>query len=101
MSVASPLASVDWPTVAAAAGTFIAAIWLSIKGVQKGKSRVESGKSELTTIVGASIIENETLRQYTDQLRTNSQNVHELCEQIRNLTAAITRQTDLDLVRRD
>lgn len=98
MSDPSPLAAVDWPTVAAAAATFVGTIWLTIKGMQKGKAKVETGQSSITSIVGASLIENETIRQFTEQMRHNNQCIHDLTEAMRQNTAAITRATDLDLI---
>lgn len=98
MSAVSPLASVDWSVVAAAVATFIGTIYLSFKGIQRGKEKVAGGNSSITSIVGATLIENETIRQFTEQLRLNTQMLHDHCEQIRANTAAITRQTDLDLM---
>lgn len=98
MSDPSPLANVDWATVAAAAATFIGTIWLTLKGMQKGKEKVEGGNSSITSIVGASLIENSTIRDFTEQLRRNSECMHDHTEALRQNTAAITRQTDLDLI---
>lgn len=98
MSDVSPLASVDWPVVAAAIGTLIGSIWLTIKGLEKGRDKVESGQSSITSIVGASLIENETIRQFTEQLRHNNDLLVQHVEELRRNTAAITRQTDLDLM---
>lgn len=98
MSVVSPLANIDWPTVAAAVGTLIGTVWLSIKGLQKGKEKVESGQSSITSIVGASIIENETIRQFTEQMRINNQFLHEQLEALRQNTAAMTRSTDIAMM---
>lgn len=98
MSTTSPLASVDWPVVAAAIATFITTIYLSLKGWQKGKLKVESGQSSITSIVGASLIENETIRQFTEQMRLNNICLQTVAEELRRTTASITRQTDLDLM---
>ena len=98
MSDVSPLASVDWPVVGAAIGTLIGSVWLTIKGLQKGRDKVESGQSSITSIVGASIMETETIRQFTEQLRHNSECLAHHTEELRRNTAAITRQTDLDLM---
>lgn len=98
MSVVSPLANVDWPTVAAAIGTLIGSLWLTIKGLQRGRAKVESGQSSITSIVGGTIMDNQSIRAFTDQMKHNNQCLHEMTEELRRNTAAITRQTDLDLV---
>lgn len=66
------LASVDWATVAAAIGTLVATIFLSVKGAQKGKKQVEEGKSEMTAVVGASLIESTSIQTLSEQLRENT-----------------------------
>jgi len=95
MSAASPLANVDWATVAAALGTLIGAIWLSIKGAQKGKEKVESNKSEITTVVGASLIETHSIQVLSEQLRDNTAALREKAQAIRENTACIQRNTDM------
>lgn len=101
MSAVSPLASIDWQVVAAAAATFVGTIFLTFKGIQKGREKVQEGAApsgSITSIVGATIMENETIRQFTEQMRLNTQMLHDHCEQVRANTAAITRQTDLGLM---
>ena len=93
MSVVSPLASVDWPTVGAAVGTFVGAIYLTIKGIQKGRSKVESGKSELTPIVGASLIETTSIQMLSLQLQENT-------HAVRENTAELKRCNDIELMTR-
>jgi len=94
MSAVSPLASVDWQVFAAAAATFVGSIYLTFKGIQKGKEKVQTGQSSITSIVGATLMENATIQQFTEQMRLNTQMLHDHCEQIRANTAAITRQND-------
>ena len=43
-------------------------------------------------------MDNETMRQMMDQLRQNSECLHENTEVLRHLVAATTRQTDLALM---
>lgn len=95
MSTVSPLVNVDWPTFAAAAATFAGALYLSLKGAKKGKERVQSGESELTAIVGASLIESSSVKQLTEQLRANTAALDERTRDIRDNTAAIQRNTDI------
>jgi hypothetical protein len=99
MSDPSPLANVDWEIVAAGLATFIGSIYLTIVGARKGKKKVQEGSSSSTSIVGASLIETETIRSFTEQMRINNQMMHDLTEEVRRNTAAVTRQTDLDLIR--
>jgi len=94
MSTAS-LANVDWPTVAAAVGTLIATVWLSIKGIQKGKEKVESGGSEITSIVGASLIESSSVKILSEQLRDNTAALQDKARALRENTAALQRNTDI------
>lgn len=98
MSAASTLANIDWPVVGAAIGTFFGSIYLTIKGLQKGKEKVEKGESSITSIVGASLIENSTIQMFTDQLRLNNELLRDHREILRQNTAALTRQTDLSLI---
>jgi hypothetical protein len=98
MSTTSLLTTVDWPTFGGATATFIGTLWLTVKGLQKGKAKVESGQSTITSIIGGSLMDNETLRNFTDQLRKNVEHLQSLTEEVRRNTAAITRQTDLDLM---
>lgn len=98
MSDPSPLANVDWQIVAAGVATFFGTLWLTIKGMKSGKEKVEKGESAVTSIVGASIIENESIRQLTDQLKMNNQCLHDMTDELRRNTAAIVRQIDLDLM---
>lgn len=95
MSAVSPLANVDWPTVAAAIGTLIGAIWLSIKGAQKGKEKVESNKSEITSVVGASLIETHSIQVLSEQLRDNTAALQDKARALRENTAAVNRHTDI------
>lgn len=71
-SVTSAVTSVDWTLVAGAVGTFIAAIWASLKGLQRGKEKVESGSSSMTSIVGGAIMDNATMKELTEALRENT-----------------------------
>lgn len=98
MSDVSIPASVDWPVVGAAIGTLIGSIWLTVKGMQKGKEKVENGESSITSIVGASIVENSTLKAFTEQLRLNNDLLRDHTEVMRQNTAALTRATDLSLI---
>jgi hypothetical protein len=93
MYVASALANVDWPTVAAAVGTFIGAIYLSLKGVQKGREKVEKGKSEITSIVGASLIETSSIQMLSLQLQENT-------HALRENTSELKRCNDIELMTR-
>lgn len=98
MSVTSTAVNVDWTLVAGAVGTFIAAIWASVKGLQKGKEKVESGTSSITSVVGGSIMDNMTMRDLSDALRHNSEEVRRNTEQLREVERAMTRQADIDLM---
>jgi hypothetical protein len=98
MSAASSLASVDWPTAAAGFGTFVATIWISIKGLQKGRTKVESNTSEQTTIVGASIIESSSIRILSEQLRDNTLALQDKARALRENTAALNRNTDVEIL---
>lgn len=91
MSDTSPLASVDWATVAAAIGTLIGTIWLSIKGIKKGREKAEGGTSELTSIVGASLIETASIKALSEQFRENT-------AAMRENTAALNRTTDVQIL---
>lgn len=82
MSVTSSAANVDWTLVAGAVGTFIAAIWASVKGLQKGKEKVESGNSSITAVVGGTIMDNMTMRDLTDALRANTDAVKDQTHQL-------------------
>lgn len=98
VSTAANAAGVDWSIVAAAIGTFIGTIWLTIKGLQKGKSNVESGESSITSIVGASLVENSTIKMFTEQLKINNDLMQLQIEVMRQNTAALTRATDMSLI---
>lgn len=98
VSTAANAASVDWSIAAAAVGTFIGTIWLTIKGLQKGKSNVESGESSITSIVGASLVENSTIKMFTEQLKINNDLMQLQIEVLRQNTAALTRATDMSLI---
>lgn len=98
MSAVSPLAEVDWPTVAAGIGIFIATIYTSLKGLQKGRAKVQSGESEQTAIVGASIIESSSIRTLSEQLRDNTVAVREQSMAIRENTSALNRNTDVEIL---
>lgn len=98
MSTPSVLANVDWPTVAAAIGTFIGAIYLSLKGLQRGKDKVETGKSEITSIVGASLIETSTIKMLSEQLRENTVALREKAQALRENTTALNRNTDIEIM---
>lgn len=91
MSAVSPLANVDWPTVAAAIGTLIGSLWLTIKGLQKGRAKVESGQSSITSIVGGTIMDNQTMRDLTSALQENS-------DELRANTAQLQRHNDFVLL---
>jgi hypothetical protein len=98
MSIVSPLANVDWPTVAAAVGTFIGAIWLSIKGAQRARDKVAEGKSEMTSIVGASLIETSSIKLLSQQLMDNTNALREKAQALRENTAALNRNTDIEIL---
>jgi hypothetical protein len=91
MSVPFTLANVDWPTVVAGLGTFIGALYLSVRGVQKGREKVESGKSEITSIVGASLIESTSVQLLSLQLQENT-------AAVRENTAEMKRCNDINLL---
>lgn len=98
MSAPSVLANVDWPTVAAAIGTFVGAIYLSLKGIQRGRDKVENGKSEITSIVGASLIETSTIKTLSEQLSLNTAALREKAQALRENTVAIQRNTDITIM---
>lgn len=98
MSIVSTAANIDWPVVGAAVGTFIGSVWLTVKGLQKGKANVEKGESSITSIVGASLVENSTIKHFTDQLKMNNDLLQLHMEVMRQNTAALTRMTDLALM---
>ena len=100
MSIVSTAANIDWPVVGAAVGTFIGSVWLTVKGLQKGKANVEKGESSITSIVGASLVENSTIKLFTEQLKLNNDLLQAQIEALRLNTAAMTRQTDLWLITR-
>lgn len=91
MSVTSAAASVDWTVVGGAIATLIVAIGATIKGLKKGKEKVEAGEHVAATVLGGAIMDNMSMRDLTEALRQNS-------ECLRQNTAAITRATDLDLI---
>ncbi len=73
----------------------ILASWQVIK---RGKKKIEDGKSEITTIVGASMIENVTITELTYALREHCDIMEKHMEVMSANCAAMTRQTDLDLI---
>ena len=87
-SAAVEVASVDWNIVAAAAATFIATGIATVWGLVKGKKKVQEGKSEITSIVGASIVENVTMNKLSERLQENT-------NALRDNTAALNRNTDV------
>lgn len=98
MSTVSPLVEIDWPTVAAAIATFVGTLYLSIKGLQKGKQKLEEGKSELTPIVGASLIETASIKMLSQQLYDNTLMMKELQAAVRENTAAVNRNSDIEIL---
>lgn len=98
MSVVSPLASVDWQTVAAAIATLAGTLYLTLKGAQKGKKKAEDGKPDLTGVVGASLIEAACIQNLTHQLHENTQALNEKARALRENTAAIQRNTDITIM---
>ncbi len=94
MSAASTLAnaaSVDWNILAAAAATFVVTGILTWQGFKKGKRNVEAGKSEITPIVGASMIESSSMVRLADALHENT-----IC--LRENTAELRRGHDIDIL---
>lgn len=98
MSTTLQLANIDWPTVAAAVGTFIGALWFSYKGVQKAREKVQEGRSETTAIVGASLIESSSIKILSEQLRDNTAALRDKAIALRENTAALNRNTDIDIL---
>ena len=82
---------VDWKVFAGAIATFIVTVAAGWQGIRKGRQKVKSGGSEMTAIVGASIIETASVRDLTEALRANTTAVtlH---------TIALNRQTDVELI---
>ncbi len=95
MSIASQLASVDWQTVAAAIATLAGTLYLTLKGAQKGKQKADSGENELTSIVGASLIETFSVKMLSSQLRDNTEALQLKTTALRDNTAALQRNTDI------
>lgn len=98
MSAASSAASVDWALVATGAGAFIAALYATLKGLQKGKERVETGQSTITSVVGGTVMDNITMRELADALRHSAEETRENTMILRQVAAALTRQTDISLI---
>lgn len=92
MSVVSQVADVDWNLVAGAVGTFVVTVIITWQGFRKGKKNVEAGKSELTPIVGASLIETSSIQMLSIQLQENT-------HAVRENTAELRRSNDIELMR--
>lgn len=82
MSNVSVLSHVDWQVFAAAIATFVGTLYLSLKGLQRGRHKVEGGNSSITSIVGASIIENQTIKDHTRALEENTECLQALTRQL-------------------
>lgn len=93
MSVVSQAANVDWNILAGAVATFVITAIVSWQGFKKGKRNVEAGKSELTPIVGASLIESSSIVRLSDELRDNT-------AAIRDNTAELRRANDIEILMR-
>jgi len=89
---------VDWQTVAAAIATLAGTLYLTLKGAQKGKKKVEEGKSEITSIVGASLIENASIHMLSQQLKENTAALEDKTRALRENTAALQRNTDIHIM---
>ena len=85
-------AELDWGVVAGAVGTFIGAVFLTIKGWQKGKEEVKTESK--AQIIGGTIQDNITMRDNTQAVHDLTHAVHEQTEVNRAVLAAITRHTD-------
>jgi NADH:ubiquinone oxidoreductase subunit 6 (subunit J) len=92
-SAATNVATIDWNIFAGAVATFIITALITWQGLKKGKRNVETGKSELTPIVGASLIETASIQMLSIQLQENSMAVREN-------TSELKRHNDIELLTR-
>lgn len=91
MSVVSSASSIDWNIVAGGLGTFIVTTILTWQGFVRGRKRVEGGKSEITSIVGATMMETATVNKLSDALADNTRAVQAQ-------TVATQRQIDVEIL---
>lgn len=92
MSTVSQVASVDWNIVAGAIATFLITAVITWQGLRKGRKNVEAGKSDITPIVGATLMENTTIMMLSEALK-------ECTEELRHNTAELRRSNDLTLMK--
>lgn len=92
------LSSVDWPVFAAAIATFIATLYITWKGWSDKKEEV---RREPATLLGANLQDNYSLTQNSERVRELTEEMEKLRYDLRANTAALTRATDLFLMRRD
>lgn len=98
-STASEVASIDWGVVGAGAGTFIATALATAWGLLKGKKKVESGKSEITSIVGGTLMETASMSKLTLALHEVSECMKEHTHELRRNTSELQRATDIALIK--
>jgi hypothetical protein len=72
-AVSAAASSLDWPVIGAAVGTFITACWATWQGIRKGKAKVESGSSTVTSLVGGTIMDSIVMKELTDALKQNTE----------------------------
>lgn len=87
VSTAAEASHFDWGVIATGLATFVVALWATWQGLQKGKSKIESGTG-MTAIVGGTLMDNMTMRDLADALRQNT-------DAIRDHTRELQRHNDL------
>lgn len=92
------LENIDWPIIASALATFITTVWLAHKGWKDAKSTPESNTHTQGTLLSASLQDNASIRNNTEQLRIMNHNMEELVDQMRLNHAAMTRMADITLM---
>lgn len=106
VSTANDLATIDWNIVAGATATFLVTGLITWLGLRKGKEKAsEPSKSDITSVVGASLIENATikelsrsLRETAEAVRDNTREVQENTREVRDLKEEQRRCNDLTLM---
>lgn len=91
--------SVDWALVASFIGTMIATGIATFLGLARGKKKVESGNSEITPIVGDTIMETASMNRLSFSLDNHSEELRQNTIELQHHTEAL-RQNTLEMVRR-
>lgn len=93
------VSSVNWTLVASFIGTMIATGIATFLGLTRGKKKVEAGNSEITPIVGGTIMESATMARLTTALEIHSEEIRQNTIELQHHTEALYQNT-LEMVRR-